>query len=62
MIHFFGRVLPSQDKHSGYLSFYNMTIRAHDDIEIEKNGEWEGKWLTNLNEGGRYRVYRFVQK
>jgi hypothetical protein len=62
MIRFFGRVLPSQDSHSGYLTFYNMIVRAHDDIKHEKNGEWEGQWITDLEKGGRYRVYRFVQK
>jgi hypothetical protein len=61
MNHFFGRILPSTDPNSGYLSFYNMIVRAHEDIEHEKNGKWEGEWVVKLNEGGKYRVYHFVQ-
>lgn len=62
MIHFFGRILPSTDSQSGYLSFYNMVVRAHSDIVHAKNGKWEGDWVVDLKKGGRYRVYRFVEK
>lgn len=62
MIHFFGRILSSTDPQSGYLSFYNMVVRAHEDIELERGGKWEGDWIVDLKKGGRYRVYHFVQK
>jgi hypothetical protein len=62
MIHFFGRILPSTDPNSGYLSFYNMVVRAHEDIELEKDGKWEGEWIVDLKKGGRYRAYHFVER
>jgi len=62
MIHFFGRILPSTDPQSGYLSFYNMVVRAHEDIELERDGKWEGTWVVDLKKGGRYRAYRFIER
>ena len=60
MNYFFGETLSSQDGISGYQSFYNMVIRAHEEIASKKGGVWDADW--ELDKDGRYREYKFIQK